>query len=770
MKQFHDLSLLAKLTSVFGLLAVMMLLIGAVSINGMRQTNTVVSDINQNWMPSITRLLQAKADVNELRTYQYGVAERLRTSEGETLTQALTDYDVRMDKMESGIRTATGDYQALISTPEEQALWAESSAAMDNYLALNRQLREAAGRLETPVVVGLLDDLRDARRATAKGLQASIDYNLARSGEAVAHQKKVYRNSLIAVVVGTLIATLCGLAIGAWLARSLSRRVAAVVDMARGVSAGELARIDDEGHRDELGTLQRAMGDVVACLSTVVDEQQRLGTAHREGRTDHRIDADRLPGVYAEMARNTNALIQSQLDDQRSLTEVVSRYAIGDFSADMPQLPGLKAQLTETAASIKTSLMAMQAEMGKLAQAASQGDFSVRGDESRFQHQFKDMVASLNRLMANCDDGIAEVSRVIAAIAEGRLDVRARDGLAGRLGELCHDTNRTADALHDIVGEIHRAALTIRTAASEIAAGNSDLSTRTERQAASLEETASSMEELTGTVRSTAENARQAAGLAGTATTVAERGGTVVQDVVTTMSEIQASSNRIADIISVIDGIAFQTNILALNAAVEAARAGEQGRGFAVVASEVRSLSQRTAQAAQEIKTLIGDSVGKVGAGSERVQEAGSTMQDIVQSVRQVSGLIGDISNSSQEQSSGIDQVNDTVTQLDEMTQQNAALVEQSTATARALEDQVQGLVRAVSHFKVGDTGAAADNRPTRPAPAANKAPKATLAAAPAAPAAKPAPAPAAKPQPKRPATPRPVVVPASTNEVWESF
>jgi methyl-accepting chemotaxis protein len=264
------------------------------------------------------------------------------------------------------------------------------------------------------------------------------------------------------------------------------------------------------------------------------------------------------------------------------------------------------------------------------------------------------------------------------------------------------------DTLTDLVGRIKTATDSIVTASGQIAAGNQDLSSRTEQQASSLEETAASMEELTSTVKQNADNARQANQLAASASAVAVKGGEVVSQVVDTMASINASSRKIVDIIGVIDGIAFQTNILALNAAVEAARAGEQGRGFAVVASEVRSLAQRSAAAAKEIKTLIGDSVEKVEEGSKQVAQAGKTMEEIVDSVKRVTDIMGEITAASQEQTSGIEQINQAITQMDQVTQQNAALVEEAAAAAGSLQEQASSLVQAVSVFKMASDGEAA--------------------------------------------------------------
>ncbi len=304
------------------------------------------------------------------------------------------------------------------------------------------------------------------------------------------------------------------------------------------------------------------------------------------------------------------------------------------------------------------------------------------------------------------------------ALATGDLTQRFETKRRDETGKLLAALSYTTTQLKGIVAGIKESAGTIITASGEIAAGNADLSQRTEEQASSLEEIASSMEELTGTVKQNAKNARQANQLAASASEVAVKGGQVVGEVVGTMSSINESSKKIVDIISVIDGIAFQTNILALNAAVEAARAGEQGRGFAVVASEVRNLAQRSAAAAKEIKALIGDSVDKVGAGTKLVDQAGKTMQEIVSSVKRVTDIMSEITAASQEQSSGIEQVNQAIAQMDQVTQQNAALVEQSAAAAEAMREQSQQLAQAVSVFTLGQPGAVGLVMQTTPAAA----------------------------------------------------
>ena len=301
------------------------------------------------------------------------------------------------------------------------------------------------------------------------------------------------------------------------------------------------------------------------------------------------------------------------------------------------------------------------------------------------------------RIVADMRAGVAAAS----AVAEGRLDVQPHSDSRDEVGDLLRALGAMVARLHGSIHSVRQATESIGLASGEIAMGNQDLSQRTEKAAGSLQQTASSMDQLTGTVRQSADAAAQANQLASSASQVAERGGTVVAQVVATMDEINAASRKIADIIGVIDSIAFQTNILALNAAVEAARAGEQGRGFAVVAAEVRSLAGRSAQAAREIKTLIGASVDKVEAGSQLVSNAGSTMTEIVASVKRVSDIIGEITAASSEQREGIGQINSAVSELDQMTQQNAALVEQSAAAAESLGEQARKLAGVVGAFRL---------------------------------------------------------------------
>ena len=349
----------------------------------------------------------------------------------------------------------------------------------------------------------------------------------------------------------------------------------------------------------------------------------------------------------------------------------------------------------------KTEELIAQKEVSELVQAAAAGDLSHRinlQDKSGF---FLTLAESVNQMVESTNGVINETIAALERIANGDMTQQIETQYQGTYELIKDNANLTMQRLTDIVSEIKAVTHATNVSATQIAAGNLDLSQRTEEQASSLEETAASMEQMAATVKQNADNARQANMMAAEASQVAIKGGQVVGQVVTTMSEINTSSKKIVDIISVIDGIAFQTNILALNAAVEAARAGEQGRGFAVVATEVRNLAQRSAAAAKEIKQLIGDSVDKVAGGTKLVEDAGKTMEEIVTAVKLVTDIVNEIASASQEQSAGIDQVNNAITNMDEVTQQNAALVEQAAAAASSMEQQTQDLIDSVAVFQL---------------------------------------------------------------------
>ncbi|MCC5097287.1 methyl-accepting chemotaxis protein [Xanthomonas campestris] len=630
-------------------------------------------------------------------------------------TESLTRLDAASDPSQAGESTAM--------------LREQLGQLQRNHARFRHELEKAMGLLEQPdpaLAAAAQTEATQAKTALA-ALSAALDGNDAQAdvqwnaaldavGQAMQQLSSVSlqalqrqserhlddaRNAMWQAIAGLsvlalLIAGLCWYTLSA-----LTRNVRRAASVAAQIARGQLDEHIVPPNQDETGQLLDNMRKMQEQLQRVLAAQSEMAQRHDAGQISYRMDADSFPGDYGTMVRDTNALVGSHIAVKMQLAQIMSRYAIGDLSQDMQRLPGEKAVLTDTMDTVKANLSAMNTEINLLAQAAANGDFSVRGDAQRFQYDFRAMVESLNTLMATADGNLEALSAVLRAIAAGDLTTRMQGEFHGVFARMRDDANATVSQLADIVGRIQRSTDTINDAASEIASGNQDLSQRTEQQAANLEETAASMEELTSTVRNNADHARHANQLVLGAAQVASQGGEVVSQVVGTMAGIQAASKKIADIISVIDGIAFQTNILALNAAVEAARAGEQGRGFAVVASEVRTLAQRSAGAAKEIKQLIDDSVQRVEHGNQLVGQAGQTMQEIVSSVQRVTDIMGEISAASQQQSQGIEQVGQTITQMDQATQQNAALVEEATAAARAMEEQAQQLRDAVSVFRL---------------------------------------------------------------------
>ncbi|WP_269449164.1 methyl-accepting chemotaxis protein [Massilia endophytica] len=435
----------------------------------------------------------------------------------------------------------------------------------------------------------------------------------------------------------------------------------------------DLAQVEESSKRIDAGLaqLEKSVNDPAArkLLDSLKDVRQRYAAARNE--LAAQLKANDFDGATAQMYTEVNPLQNAYFEALEKLIAVQVK---------------LMDEAGDGAVSMADKAVWIMAAMGVIGGLLSLGTAVL-----------------ITRSIVGPIEHAVKVARTVAGgDLDSEIEVRSTDEV-GELSQALHDMN---ESLRKIVRDVRSGTESMTTASSEIAAGNLDLSSRTEQQAGALEETASSMEELTSTVKQNADNARQANQLATAASDVAGKGGAVVAQVVETMASINESSRKIVDIITVIDGIAFQTNILALNAAVEAARAGEQGRGFAVVASEVRNLAQRSAAAAKEIKTLIGDSVDKVGAGARLVDQAGATMEEIVASVKRVNDIMADIAAASQEQLSGIEQVNRAIVEMDENTQQNAALVEQASAAAATMQDQAHRLHETVGVFSLTERDA----------------------------------------------------------------
>ncbi|NIJ75611.1 methyl-accepting chemotaxis protein [Xanthomonas campestris] len=648
-------------------------------------------DFNGSVLASTIDGQLTRVDINILRMIAIGSPD--------LIAQWKQENENRFTQVEANI----AELKRLLNNESEH--FAQLQKITTSYALMHEGMRRQVELIEAGDIAGGAEvnrtQVKDNADATFAGL-ATLREELGNSAQLRYRQQQAANTRAMTLsAIALALITLAGISIALILGNAISRSIRGAVTAVEHLSNGVLDVDVKVTGKDETVQLAKAVYRIRDRLQGVIAAQLEMARQHEVGAISYRMDEDAFPGEYGHMVRDANALASSHIAVMMRLAQITGRYAVGDLSEDMDRLPGEKAVLTETMDQVKHNLTAINREISRLASAAAAGDFAVRGDTERFQHDFRAMVASLNQLMSTSDTNLQSLSSLLQSIAQGDLTARMTGEFNGVFSQMRDDANATAAQLAEIVGRIQHSALSITTAATEIAAGNQDLSHRTEQQAANLEETAASMEELTSTVKQNAEHARQANQLAIGAAHVASQGGDVVNKVVDTMSGIETSSKKIADIISVIDGISFQTNILALNAAVEAARAGEQGRGFAVVASEVRTLAQRSSSAAKEIKELIDDSVQRVAEGSSLVHSAGSTMAEIVASVKRVTDIMGNISAASQEQSAGIEQVNMTVTQMDEATQQNAALVEEATAAARSMEEQATQLSEAVSAFKI---------------------------------------------------------------------
>jgi len=593
-------------------------------------------------------------------------------------------------------------YQALPGDAEGKVIGETIAAKRAIARPLNKQTSELMEQGDFPGAVALtLGPVQEAANGWNKALADGVAYEEKESREAAAEAIRLGERSLLQLLVLGGVALLAGIAASVLIGRSMTGPLARAVQLAERLSKGELDQEFRLGGRDELTQLGEAMASVRQSVQAAIGAQLQMAEQHEAGAIRYRMDASAFPGDFGRMVQATNHLVESHVQVQLLMAEVMQRYAIGDLSRDLPEYPGEKGTLTRTLAAVKQSLMAINAQIDELARAARAGDFSVRGDAAAFQYQFQAMVNHLNGMMASSQASIADVSDVLRAISHGNLTARMEGEYEGVFARMRDDANATTTQLTGIVRGIQVAADSINNAAQELAAGNNDLSRRTEQQAANLEEAAASMEELTSTVRQNAELARQADSEAHAAGVAVRETEQAMAQMATVMGEIDQSSARISEISTVIDGIAFQTNILALNAAVEAARAGEQGRGFAVVASEVRTLAQRAGVAAKEIKELIEDAAAKVQSGLAVTVESEAAIARVAQASSRTTQLMSDIAAASKEQAAGIEQVNQVVVQMDQVTQQNAALVEEATAASRALEEQAHALTTSVSVFQL---------------------------------------------------------------------
>ena len=716
----NNLTIKLRLILVIGFLSLLAIALGVTGLIGMKKANDGLLTVYQDRTIPMGQLSEINAKVLHTRT-----AFVTSLAFPDQMSKQLEEVEQDI----SGAGKTWEAYMATYLTPEEKKLADQFIVDRDRFFSdgLKPAINLLRAGKKDEAEKFYFDKARALFKPATAGVDALMKLQLDVAKEefdaAQARYETIRTIAITALVLGLSLAAFVGIL----LIRGVSRSLREAQNIANAIAGGNLSSDIDTSQKDEIGVLLNSMKVMQDGLRAIVAEIKNIvEDAAMRGTFSYKMKMEGKAGYTKELSELLNQLSDVIDDALKDTVRVATALANGDLSQKVTkEYPGMFGQTKEGVNGTVEALTKIVGEIKNIVEAAAaRGDLSVKMDMTGKQGYTKTLSELLNQLSNTIDDAARDTLRVANALAKGDLTQTVSKEYPGIFGELKAGVNGTVNNLKELVGQIKGATDTINTASKEIATGNSDLSQRTEEQASSLEETASSMEELTSTVKQNTENAKQANQLAIGASDVASKGGQVVSQVVTTMDSITESSRKIVEIISVIDGIAFQTNILALNAAVEAARAGEQGRGFAVVAGEVRNLAQRSAAAAKEIKTLIDDSVEKVDGGSKLVAEAGKTMEEIVTSIKRVTDIMSEITAATVEQSQGIEQVNTAITQMDEVTQQNAALVEEAAAAAESLEEQAQNLAISVGTFKVDEGAGQA---------AAIRAPAAVKTAAPAA-------------------------------------
>ncbi len=705
-RSFGNSRIVTKLLVAFGLLLALTAVTGTMSYVALTRINRTAGTLAEVWLPGVGELTAARADMLLVREFEvkhtHATDDGYRSEYEEKMNTALASVKRHVDAFK---KLGEGSVDAKLLSEFEKH-WAEYLTVSDKVIALSRTgKQEDAQEIGDGAAKSALDDALTA-------LERLTGFGFEQGKAAGTHSRDVYRATVVANSITTAVILALWVLLTWVITRSITRPIGEAVRVAKSVASGDLTMLVEVSGTNETGQLLSALKSMQGVLRE--NEAEALNARGQ-------ITAINKAQAVVEM--NIDGTVRSA---NENFLRVMGYRADELPGRDYDQFVDPEQRSGSEYRALWGTLRRGEHEAGRFKRVTRDGSTvwlqasynPILGQDGRPYKvvEYATDITAQVRMEEALDAAVKETQAIVQAAINGELTARiTTEGRSGQVGALTASINALIENMMKVVAEIKRAAIEVQAGAQEISQGNLNLSQRTEQQASSLEETASSMEEMTSTVKATADNAGQARQLAVSAREQAEKGGEVMQAVVAAMGGINAASRKIADIIGVIDEIAFQTNLLALNAAVEAARAGDQGRGFAVVAAEVRTLAGRSATAAKEIKALIKDSVDKVEHGSKLVDQSGQSLGDICTAVKRVTDVVAEIAEASHEQASGIEQVNKAVTQMDDSTQQNAALVEEASAASEAIVGQATQLATLVARYRVADE-LTASARPVRSA------------------------------------------------------
>lgn len=678
-------------------------ILATVSLYQINQVFHAANTGNHIIVPSVISLDKAMASYGRLRTRIY----RHIVSEDPAVK---AEVDTKLQELIQHVQQAFSEYQALAQTPEDKERLDKELSAFADFLRETEPILTLSRQNQTEAAIKMVNGAayKQLSETVYAQLTDHMDHNKNQAIQASLSAEKEEHNALIISAIIFVIIALGLTALGIAISRSLKKQLGGepqtVVQITERIAYGDLSSTIILAAEDQ-NSILASMHKMQQQLKKLMAEIESMISEVAQGHFTYQMDLSNKQGFAFEIGQKLNQLNQTLLQqiggNPLEGVQVASAIAAGNLDVKIPVREGDQSSIMYALSVMSLSLKTILHEVQEMVNHASAGNFSGQMDVTHRQGYALHLGTLLNTLNTTTQAALSDISQLAQTLAQGNLTKQITRHYPGIFGESVNAMNQTASHLRTLIYTLIESINLISAAAMQISAGNQDLSRRTEEQANSLAETAVNMEKLTEGVRQNNHNTTHANQLSQNASQVAAKGGVVVMDSVSTMSEITQSANHITEIISVIDSIAFQTNILSLNAAVEAARAGNAGRGFAVVANEVRSLSLRTKESAKKIKDLIDDSSIHVARGTAQVKKAGATMTDIVQSIDSVTHLIAEINEASNDQRNGIEYVNKAISQMDEVTQQNAALVEQVAAAAESLENQAQQLKQQVRHFKL---------------------------------------------------------------------